>query len=123
MNIKIPVSIGELLDKISILQIKSNNISDSNKLKHVFYELTYLFDIFSTLKIEDHTLLYDELLITNKKLWDLEDYIRILISNNKFDLEFINTSINIHTTNDKRCQIKTQINQKYNSEIFEVKSY
>jgi hypothetical protein len=123
MIIKIPVSIGELLDKISILQIKSNNIVDANKLKNVFHELTYLFDIFAKLKIEDHTLLYDELFSINKKLWDLEDSIRVLIANKQFDLEFIDISISIHNTNDKRCQIKTQINQKYNSEIFEVKSY
>ena len=123
MIIHIPVSIGELLDKISILQIKSENITDHNKLLNIRYELQYLHDILGALNIDDYHVIYDELYATNNILWKLENNIRQLMLDSEFSVEFIKTSVGIHDTNDERYRIKSLICRKYDSDIFEEKSY
>jgi hypothetical protein len=119
---KIEVSIGEIVDKLSILQIKKENISDVNKLYNVNNEFSYLHDIvFNELKISDDD--YYNLLIINKSLWDIEDHIRKKEIDKSFDDEFIDLARKVYITNDKRSVIKKEINIKYNSLFVEEKSY
>jgi hypothetical protein len=120
----IKVSIGELLDKLSILEIKKTKIKDYSKLSHIVHEYENLLPSCSVFlnifEIKNH---YDELLNTNITLWDIEDLIRIKENKKEFDLEFIDLARQVYITNDKRYEIKNKINQKTNSEIQEQKSY
>lgn len=119
---KIDVSIGEIVDKLSILHLKKDNITDINKLKNINKEYTYLYDIvFSKLNISntDYLTLYD----INQKLWNIENLIRVKEMNGEFDYEFIQLARNVYKTNDVRAEIKKEINLKYNSNLIEEKSY
>lgn len=119
---KIEVSIGEIVDKLSILQIKKENISEVDKLYNINNEFNYLHNIvFNELKIDEKD--YNYLLIINKILWDIEDHIRKKEKENSFDNEFIDLARNVYITNDKRSIIKKEINIKYNSLFVEEKSY
>jgi hypothetical protein len=121
---KVEVSNGELLDKLTILKIKLNNISDSNKLYNVRQELQELTPMCNELLdnfIIQH--LVDELLITNKLLWDVEDRIREKELLKEFDEEFISLARNIYVTNDKRARLKKEINLQTKSVLVEEKSY
>jgi hypothetical protein len=120
----VEISNGELLDKLSIIKIKLDNISDENKLKNIRKE----FDILNTLsdKILKETPilnLFNELLEVNKKLWDVEDSIRHKEKLKEFDEEFVFYARNVYITNDLRAEIKRKINNITNSEIVEEKSY
>lgn len=118
MKIAIPVSIGELLDKISILEIKSM-FTDS---EYVLKELKELNLIKST--IIQHTLEYEmQLKKVNEKLWKIEDKLRELEKEQKFDDEFIELARSVYITNDERARIKKNINDLCNSEFKEVKIY
>jgi hypothetical protein len=115
---KIEVSIGEIVDKLSILRIKKNNISDSEKLKNVTTEYDYLYSIvFDELKIEESD--FYNLVLINEKLWDIEDKER----DKSFDNDFIELARSVYFTNDKRAEIKKDINLKYGSLFVEEKSY
>lgn len=122
--VNIPVSIGELFDKISILQIKRVMISDLEKVKHVKTEIIELMDVakpyFQIEGIEDA---FDVLSIVNKNLWDVEDAIRRSESQEKFDDDFIQNARSVYRLNDRRHEIKNKINILTNSQITEVKSY
>jgi hypothetical protein len=113
-----PISIGELLDKITILHIKKENIKDDNKLKSINNELSLLEKISYNIP---HNELYDNLKETNKKLWIIEDRIREKERLKEFDNEFIQLARSVYFTNDKRCNIKKEINMLYNSVIIEEK--
>lgn len=117
---KIPVSIGEIFDKYSILEIKNEKISDIEKLKHVKKEIEYLKPIINKYNIDKE---YSELKNINLKLWDIEDNIRIKHFKNEFDMEFISYAKSVYITNDKRAEIKKKINNLVDSEICEVKKY
>jgi hypothetical protein len=120
----IKVSIGELLDKLSILEIKKTKIKDYSKLSHIVHEYKNLLPSCSVfLNIFEIKNYYDELLNTNISLWDIEDLIRIKENKKEFDSEFIDLARQVYITNDKRYEIKNKINQKTNSEIQEQKSY
>jgi len=121
MNISIPAGIGELYDKISILEIKARRISDERKLSHVERELSLLREVAAKFPIE--TALYAELEEVNEKLWDIEDAIRIRESRLDFGEEFIRLARSVYVTNDRRADIKRQINLASHSGIVEVKSY
>lgn len=123
--IKISVSIGELIDKITILQIKTTAIKDIVKLKHIEKELEELFYIYNNkLSTNNKCQEYkDELLITNKKLWKIEDDIRECERIKDFGDTFIKLARSVYYENDKRFEIKNKINVLYNSNIVEVKSY
>lgn len=126
MIILAPVSEGELLDKLSILYIKSEKIKDADKLKHVNREIKLLETIVSSHRIDQHVdykHLMARLSVVNNDLWMYEDLIREYTKNKVFDESFIQTAKNIHITNDKRMRIKGIINTTYNSDIVEVKSY
>ncbi len=119
---KIEVSIGEIVDKLSILDIKMNNIKDLEKLKNIEKEFNYLKDIvFNDLKIEKVD--YQKLVDINTKLWIIEDDIREKERNSEFDDIFKELARSVYFTNDKRAEIKKDINIKYGSNFVEEKSY
>ena len=119
--ILIPVSIGELFDKYSILQIKSEKITDSNKLISINKELNYLKTVINNLNID--LKMIQIIKDINKNLWIIEDQIREKEMNQEFDNEFILLARLVYKTNDERSQIKNKINTLFNSDIIDIKSY
>jgi hypothetical protein len=118
MKIVVPVSVGELLDKISILQIKSLFTDDA----YVQKELEELNLIKSTLT--QYTLEYEvQLKEVNEKLWKIEDRLRALEKEQRFDEEFIELARSVYITNDERAKIKRKINEMTNSDYKEIKYY
>ena len=124
MLINTPISLGELVDKISILMIKKKNISDSIKLQHVNKELEFLQKTLKKYISEDKI---NEFLLTlvniNSKLWDIEDDIRECERKKLFDQTFIDLARSVYFTNDERAKVKNDINKTFGSELVEVKSY
>ena len=121
-SILAPISLGELLDKITILEIKQIHMTGI-KLKNVDKELKLLKKILQDKNLEIDIDLINNLKEVNKNLWEIEDNIRIKESNQEFDKEFIELARSVYKENDKRASIKKEINQKYNSELVEEKSY
>jgi hypothetical protein len=120
MNIE--VSVGEIVDKLSILELKKLNIKDSDKLKNVTKEYDYLHNIvFNELKINQDDFL--SLLNVNQTLWEVEDKIRDKERIKAFNSEFVELARLVYITNDKRADLKKSINLKYNSTFVEEKSY
>ena len=121
----IPISWGELFDKLTILQIKLENIKDKKALKNVKIEHDQLHLIFNNNLLGDQNakLFLTDLKEINKKLWDIEDKIRDKERNKVFDKEFVELARNVYITNDKRSSIKRKINKIFKSEIIEEKSY
>ena len=117
---KIEVSIGEILDKISILEIKKNKIKDNDKLKNINNEFNTLVESYPTY-IDQFE--YKDLLNINSLLWDIEDRLRLKEKNKKFDEEFIALSRSVYKTNDERAKVKLKINEVLGSNIKEVKSH
>lgn len=123
-NINVPISPGELLDKITILEIKSENIVDQEKLTNVETELKLLSEIWENTSPDANLEeLKQELKENNKALWDIEDKIRIKESNKEFDHVFVELARSVYIQNDKRAETKKKINLKLGSEIIEEKSY
>ena len=120
--INAPISIGELVDKITILEIKKNKLQNS-KLENVLKELSYLRRLMEKNKIEITDDLFTQLKEINLTLWNIEDQIRIKEKNKEFDNIFIELARSVYFKNDKRAEIKKRINQLSNSEISEEKSY
>ena len=119
---EIEVSIGEIVDKLSILRIKKNNITDEEKLVNINKEYDYLYyKVFQELKIESSD--FYEMIMVNEMLWNVEDSIRRKEKNKEFDQDFIEMARSVYITNDRRAEIKKSINKKYNSEFVEEKSY
>ena len=126
MKIKIEISVGELLDKISILLIKQKKIKDSEKLVEINRELTYLESHASMIRsnnIKKYDEFLDKLISINSKLWNIEDEIRVLEKKSDFNKEFISLARDVYFTNDERFSCKNDINKFYGSEINEVKEY
>ena len=124
MIINTPVSLGELVDKISILHIKNINIKDDEKLKLIREELELLnLTLNKHIKKSDIQNYLDSLIEINSKLWVIEDDIRDCERNKKFDQTFIDLARSVYFTNDKRSEVKLEINKKFGSKIIEVKSY
>jgi len=120
--INAPISIGELVDKITILEIKKNKLQNS-KLENVLKELSFLRKLMAKHQIEITDDLFTQLKEINLKLWNIEDQIRIKEKNKEFDNIFIELARSVYFTNDKRSEIKKRINRLSNSEITEEKSY
>lgn len=118
---KIEVSIGEVLDKISILAIKLDRIEDLDKLKNIQKEFTALTSQISSSMYLDK--LYMKLCQVNQKLWNVEDKLRDHERLNNFNEDFINLARSVYKLNDERARIKKEINVKYGSELIEEKSY
>ena len=124
MLINTPISLGELVDKISILMIKKKNISDSIKLEHVTKELEFLQKTLKEYISEDKINKFiEELVNINSKLWKIEDDIRECERNKLFDQTFIDLARSVYFTNDERAKVKNDINKAFGSELVEVKSY
>ena len=125
MEINSPISLGELVDKITILEIKISKISDNNKLQNVQNELNKLREIMLNLKLENESIknLKDQLFEINQKLWEVEDSLREKENEKKFDDEFINLARKVYALNDKRFEFKNEPNKSFGSEIIEEKSY
>ncbi|MET0536026.1 MAG: DUF6165 family protein [Steroidobacter sp.] len=125
MEIQVPISPGELIDKLTILEIKAANISDATKLANVNIELellqeTWRSSAFASANIDAE---WKQLREINKKLWDIEDEIRDQERERRFDQEFIELARAVYFTNDERAAVKKQINTKLGSKIVEEKSY
>ena len=124
-NVYVPVSPGELLDKITILEIKADRITDTEKLQNVETELQLLTEVWNQSLADNNTVkqLKRELKTTNICLWDIEDQIRNKEARKEFDQEFIELARSVYLQNDKRAEVKKQINVMLGSKILEEKSY
>ena len=122
--VSIPVSIGELIDKLSILEVKKGKVKNLDKLKFIERE----YEILLNMSIEylnniDILSTYKELIDINLKLWDIEDELRVIESSKKFDDTFIELARKVYYTNDERFRLKDKINNLTNSEVREQKDY
>ena len=124
-KILIEVSVGELFDKISILEIKKDKIKDKEKLKYIIDEHNLLKEqMVNKVKLNDNLSgLFDALKGINSKLWVIEDDKRLCEKNSDFGEKFIKLSRDIHFLNDKRASIKLEINNQTGSKIKEIKEY
>ena len=124
-KILVEVSVGELLDKISILEIKKEKIKDSQKLKFIIDELIILKNqLEKNIKTEIiPNKLFQSLKDVNSKLWIIEDDKRMCEKNSDFGEKFISLSREVHFLNDKRAKIKLEINNLTGSKIKEIKEY
>ena len=124
MIINTPISLGELIDKISILLIKERKITDVKKIDLIHEELTLLKKTLNKVTkdsaIDDYL---NQLTDINSALWKIEDELRDCEKNKEFDQKFIDLARSVYITNDKRAEIKLEINNKFGSKIVEVKSY
>ena len=125
--ISVSVSLGELVDKITILEIKKKMIHDESKLVYVNDEYKRLTAILKKYRKENHieipVFLIEKLYSINLELWDIEDKIRVKEREQDFGEEFIKLARSVYLTNDQRFDVKSQISQYGNSEIREQKSY
>lgn len=120
--INVPISIGELIDKITILEIKKDKLKKF-KLKNILKELSFLRAVLE----KDSIFIPDEIFLQlksiNLTLWDIEDKIRIKEKNKEFDNEFIELARSVYLNNDRRSETKKELNLMFKSEIIEEKSY
>ena len=123
MEIKASISVGELVDKITILEIKLNKINNPEKLQNIKNELDVLNEYFVKIENDQLNQLKNKLKDTNLKLWQIEDDIRVCEKNQDFSSSFINLARSVYITNDERFELKNSINEIYSSVIKEVKSY
>ena len=121
-SILAPVSLGELIDKITILEIKQVFMTGT-KLKNVDKELKLLKNLIQDKNLEIDIDLINNLKEVNKNLWKIEDKIRMKERNQEFDKDFIELARSVYKENDKRSSIKKEINLQYHSELVEEKSY
>ena len=124
-KILVEVSVGELFDKISILEIKKDKIKDKEKLKYIVDEYNLLKEqMLNNVKLNEKLKgLFDTLKDINSKLWVIEDDKRLCEKNSDFGEKFIKLSRDIHFLNDKRASIKLEINNHTGSKIKEIKEY
>ena len=125
MNITVPVSVGEVIDKVTILEIKSERISDEAKLKNVATELEALRPLVSGGVFDSDELveLTDGLRRVNAELWDIEDDIRAEEAAGHFGDRFIELARAVYITNDRRADLKKKINLATGSDLIEEKAY
>jgi Family of unknown function (DUF6165) len=124
-QIRAPIAIGELIDKIAILEIKAERISDQQKLRNVATELTMLRALktnagLDTAEMEPYA---KELRSINATLWEIEDALRELEAQHDFGPHFVKLARSVYQTNDRRADVKLRINKAFGSEIVEEKSY
>ena len=126
--ILIPVSVGELIDKITILTIKQERITDPKKLKNINHELALLNKEFGDIPYTDvrnlmNSQLIDQLKAVNNQLWDIENYKRAMEKDQNFGDGFINAARQVYLKNDERARIKSEINELTKSPIKEEKEH
>ena len=118
------ISLGELADKLTILEIKLKKIEDKESINIINKEYQSLNNIdLKGIDIKKYKALFNELKSINEKLWDIENEKRLLEKNSDFEDKFIQVSRNVHFMNDKRAKIKKEINRTFGSNIEEVKEY
>ena len=125
MKIEIPVSFGELVDKLTILNIKKEKIEDKEKLKNIDKEYNHLNLLYKKYSENDLNVsnLFKSLYEVNLKLWDVEDNLRLNEKQNKFNDDFIDFARSVYKLNDERFILKSELNKLVDSEIVEEKSY
>jgi uncharacterized protein YukE len=125
MSLQTSISYGEFLDKLTILDIKSERIKDNNKLANINHERDVLKAIWEKHGSagSDISEEYDALKKINERLWEIEDDIRDKERNKEFDQNFIELARSVYITNDERARIKKVINEKLGSDLVEEKSY
>lgn len=122
--LSVPVSVGELIDKLSILQVKKIKVINPDKLVFINKEYDLLYEMSSEfLQRKDILQIYDDLISTNLKLWEVEDELRVIESTKNFDDAFTELARSVYYTNDERFRLKDKINSLTNSEIKEQKDY
>ena len=123
--INTPISVGELLDKITILEIKSEKIKDTEKLKNINHELSLLTEIWSQGGFEGEAMedLRGQLKKVNQTLWVIEEDIRVEEKRKSFGEKFIQLARNVYFENDTRAKVKKEVNLLTGSELVEEKSY
>ncbi|MGD9729060.1 MAG: DUF6165 family protein [Gammaproteobacteria bacterium] len=125
MNIKIEVSCGELIDKLTILRIKEQRITDAAKLANVRLELGSLEEAWRN-AVQDESLVSQlvlDLQVINERLWEIEDQLREREATKRFDGDFLELARQVYITNDQRARIKREINVKLGSDFVEEKHY
>ena len=125
LTLMVPVSLGELTDKITVLKIKCARIKDDERLKNVEHEYRLLLDLWASVAPDDRELsdLRDALQAINEILWQVVDDIRDHERRGDFGREFIELARAVYRNNDRRSAIKRKISQRFNSSIIEEKSY
>ena len=125
MSVKIEVSFGELVDKITILEIKSQRIDDEEKLTNIRRELDTLNSSWAGCGADPDLVTgeRDELKAINEQLWDIEDRIRAKEADKSFDEDFVALARSVYQTNDDRSRVKRRINELLGSVLIEEKSY
>lgn len=125
MTISVPVSVGEVIDKLTILQIKNEKIADHSKLANIQHELNALNTAISSLAFDGPVLaaLQLELRGVNEELWRIEDAIRECEHRRDFGTEFIELARSVYKMNDRRAEVKRRINELTGSSLIEEKSY
>lgn len=119
---QIEVSVGEIVDKYTILLIKEKRISDPKKLSNVTKERKYIESVLTDHGFDESDFV-NRLVAVNESLWDIEDRIRIKESLQQFDDEFISLARSVYHTNDERARIKRELNEKTSSDFVEEKQY
>ena len=118
------ISLGELADKITILEIKMEKIINKESLNTIKKEYQSLKSInIEGINLEKYKKLFNDLKLINEKLWDIENEKRLLEKNSDFSDKFIKVSRDVHFMNDKRAKVKKEINRSFGSNIEEVKEY
>ena len=122
--VTIPVSVGELIDKLSILHVKQLKIVNEDKLSFINKEFELIYNM-SSIYLDDEKILnlYRQLIDVNSKLWDIEDELRTIETTKNFDTHFIELARKVYYTNDDRFLLKNQINELTDSEVREQKDY
>jgi len=125
MNLNVPVSVGEVVDKVTILEIKSERIADEAKLANIRAELAQLRPLVSggVFDSAEVTALFDGLRAVNGALWDIEDNIRAEEAAGRFGDRFVELARAVYVTNDRRAELKKKINLATGSDLVEEKSY
>ena len=122
--VNVPVSVGELIDKLSILQVKKGKVKNPDKLKFIEKEYGLLLSMSSEyFNNVDIISTYKELVDVNTKLWEVEDELRVIENTKVFDDKFIELARAVYYTNDERFSLKNKINELTNSEVREQKDY
>jgi hypothetical protein len=125
MSVKIDISYGELIDKITILEIKSERITEARKLENIERELTILTEAWRNSGVDQDAIAAERtaLKAINENLWDIEDQIRRKEAEQSFDQGFIELARSVYRTNDERSSVKRAINDRFGSSLVEEKSY
>jgi hypothetical protein len=123
MIIHAPISVGELYDKITILELKLEYIFDTEKRKHIHSEYELLDRIRTESGLPGNHELVTQLKDINRELWHIEDFKRACEKNTTFDANFIRAARDVYLKNDKRASIKLAINREFDSKVVEQKSY